>query len=115
MAERILTLFVDNANGFRMQNVQRNSLANPGPLNTATVQVRVQTLLGVDVPLTITSWPLTLAYVAGSSGDYEGFLAPDDMVLDDEQNYHVVFTINDVSFGPSGPIRYLAVAKRVFR
>lgn len=115
MAERILTLYLDNANGFRIRNLYADSLTNPGSVNTATVQARVTDLDGVDIPLTNGAWPLDLAYVPGSQGDYEAFIPAGDMVLDQQQNYHVVFQFQDQSIGDSGPIRYLAVVKRLYR
>ena len=115
MNERIYTLYVDNPNGFRIKNLFRDSLTNPGPLPTATVEVRVQDLLGTDVPLTQTTWPLVLPYVQGSTGDYEAFLQTGDMVLTERANYHIVFSFNDQSIGQSGPVRYLAVARKLYR
>ena len=115
MADRILTLYIDNQNGFRIRNLQRDSLTNPGPVQTATVDVRVQDLQGNDVPLNFSTWPLTLTYVPGSQGDYEAFLPAGDMALTYGENYHVVFSFTDQSFGDSGPIRYLGVPRFLYR
>lgn len=38
--------------------------------NAATVTARIKTMAGVDV--TGVTWPITLAYVAASSGNYRG-------------------------------------------
>ena len=113
--EGILVLFVDNINGFRVRGLERDSLTNPGPVGTATVEVRVQTPAGVDVPLQTATWPLTLPLVPGSQNDYEGFLAAGEMQLTDWADYLVVFTYNDPAFGFSGPYRYPAVARRLFQ
>ena len=103
-------LWVDTANGFRVQGLRRESLGNPGFLNNATVTVRVQDQAGNDVPLTLTTWPLTLNYILLSDGDYEAVLQPGDMVLTTGACYHIVYEVTDPSIGTSGPIREEAVA-----
>ena len=109
---QIMTLFLENPNGFRVRGLQRDNLSNPGFVETATIEVRVQTLQGIDIPLNFSTWPLILPNIPGGSGDYEGFLAAGDMVLDQMQDYYVVFEFSDASFGNSGPVRYLANVER---
>lgn len=61
--------------------------------NDATVEVTLKTLSGVNV--SGQSWPLTLAYVAGSDGVYRGVLQDTiDVSVNDALRAHV-----DVSAG----------------
>ena len=107
----IQLLYPDNANGFRVRGLWRNALENPGYVNTALVTVRVQDMLGVDVPTTLTTWPLTLPYIAGSNGDYEEIMGAGDLVVQDYVTYQILYTIADVSLGQSGPLRQRALAQ----
>lgn len=62
-------------------------------VNSATVVCTVKTTAGVDV--TGMSWPLTLSYVSGSNGKYQGILT-NSLVLSGREKYiaHI-----DVSLG----------------
>ncbi len=60
------TLFISNDNLVRLIGLKRASTG--AYINNATVTVTLKTLAGVDV--SGVAWPLTMAYVAASDGDY---------------------------------------------
>ena len=62
--------FSRNDNLLRLVGVKNN--ATGLTLNAATVTATVKTQGGTPVPGA--AWPVTLAYVAGSAGDYEAVL-----------------------------------------
>lgn len=80
------------------------------PANSATVTVTLKDAAGVDI--VGLSWPQTLAYVAGSSGDYR-LVLPAALTLTPETK---VTAIIDVDDGPDRDAHWeipLAVKERI--
>lgn len=65
-----LIFYVDNDNELKLNGLVNPADTPPTPINDATVQATLYD--GADVELTGQVWPLALAYVAGSNGDYKG-------------------------------------------
>lgn len=85
-------IFIGNDSLFTLTGFADDSAGGPTFLVAATVTVTVRDLDGVEVPGI--SWPVTLAFIAASNGDYEGTVDA-VIVLVEGQQYVATITARE--------------------
>lgn len=87
MSSQPKTIFINNDTLAKLTGLQNP--VDSAFLNTATVSVTIKDLSGSEVDGV--TWPITLAYVAASNGDYEGIIDK-AVVLVEGNRYFLEFT-----------------------
>jgi len=74
---------IGNDSLFTLTGFADDSAGGPTFLNAATVEVTVRDTEGVDVPGI--TWPITMSFIAASSGDYEGVVDKAIQIVEGQQ------------------------------
>lgn len=83
-------IFIINSDNLIIADNVRN-LATGSNINNAVVTVSVSAANGT--PVSGVSWPITMAFVTGSSGKYRGTL-PDNLVVTENATYFGVVVVS---------------------